>query len=129
MLRPTILIAFLYCVTGCKNPTPIEIATEKLPVVNSQLFPVKSALAGTWHYSFPFYSSTLVLDTSGTFSFCETGCTGSSYSRGVWTNNANEVILKSLEDYKNACTFSLDSVPIFFNYTRYLYKYGVLTEF
>lgn len=54
-----------------------------------------------WSYSFPFYSSELIIEASGVFKFHEQGCLGHGYSEGKWTQNGENIMLTSLEQYAN----------------------------
>lgn len=56
---------------------------------------------GEWSYSFPFYSSELIIEANGAFKFHEQGCMGHGYSEGKWTQHGANIMLTSLEHYAN----------------------------
>lgn len=69
---------------------------------------------GEWSYSFPFYSSSLLIKEDGTFTYHDRGCTGSSYSEGTWTQIGLDIVITSYQQYapdKQVELIEIDSEP------------------
>jgi hypothetical protein len=69
----------------------------------STAVPVKAAnyIAGKWKYNYSiWYTSELILNNNGTFTFHDQGCTGQRFSQGRWTNIDDLVVLTSFESFQ-----------------------------
>lgn len=92
------VMAIMASIVSCRNNTQDEtknglFAFEQKPFVNT-------SWVGKWHYSFPFYSSELIILQDSTFKFHEQSCLGHSYSEGQWTVNGQSIFLTSYEKYR-----------------------------
>lgn len=63
---------------------------------------IEERFVGKWLYSFPFYSSELIINVDGTFQYHDQGCMCQSYSEGKWTINGQEITLHSFEEFKKS---------------------------
>lgn len=98
----------LYVLFSCRHISQ-EAHSSPFPISFTQQ--PKTAITGTWVYSFPFYSSELTLQENGKFTFYERGCTGQGYSEGNWSINDETLILKSSEKFRK-------QVEAIINYTH-----------
>lgn len=74
-----------------------------------------SSITGSWFYSFPFYSSELVINDNGLFKFHNRGCMGHGYSEGSWTIENGDLILSSFDKFREhiePISTSIQSPPI-----------------
>jgi hypothetical protein len=94
-MKPTLIILFLvsaFLVNSCDRETKHASIT---PAKKNQL-----NFAGDWEHNFPFYSSSLILESSGKFRFMERNCFGQRYSEGLWTSGGAFVTLNSFDKFK-----------------------------
>ncbi len=99
-MRQVRMIAFYTCIIvhvfSC-----VEEKVQPYPTSYSNHFTHSyTSIAGTWIYSFPFYSSELIISDKGFFKFHDQGCTGHGYSEGSWTMEDGELILTSFDKFK-----------------------------
>lgn len=99
--------AGLVLLTACNAPKQPETKEVQLNfALNTSLVPLEpmatrsAVLCGLWKYSFPFYSSELMISENGFFAFHDQGCTGHSYTRGKWERDGNDIVCTSFEEYK-----------------------------
>ncbi len=76
-----------------------ELGANDVPSTNNSKKSTGS-ITGSWFYSFPFYSSELLIKDDGCFKFHERGCMGHGYSEGSWSIENGDLILSSFDKFK-----------------------------
>jgi hypothetical protein len=107
-MKPVLIILILFRVVflQCSQPEkPVENIRSDSPELISP-----NPLFATWEYSFPFYSSELIIDSNGTFKFYNGSCLGKGYSEGTWIRIGQELVLTSYDRYKKPRTVPTSTV-------------------
>lgn len=103
--------------------------TRVITIKNNIIKNNKRKISETWLYSFPFYSSRLIINPDTTFSIVNEGCTGKSFTSGKWSFKDNLLILNSFsKDKKEKMESNLDSIILCFNDLKLVFCNDTLYE-
>lgn len=102
MTNPRIFIFFsaMFLLTRCNNNELGDTASGNLVPIDK--IQSGNSITGTWKYTYSiWYTSELMLEENGSFTFHDQGCTIQRFSKGLWTNTNGIIELTSFDSFKS----------------------------